>query len=160
MPAYCDVDGVPCHVSHELLDAILRGEWGFDGIVVSDYIGVQMLATHHRLDRRPREPRAGPRAGVDIELPGTVGYGEPLLRAVADGRIDEATVDAAGRPHARMKFRLGLFERPYVDVRRRGARRARRRRSAGRPRPRPPVARPASRTTASCRSPGPPAASP
>ncbi len=39
MPAYCDVDGVPCHASTELLDTILRGEWGFDGIVASDYIG-------------------------------------------------------------------------------------------------------------------------
>ena len=38
MPAYCDVDGVPCHASAELLDGILRGDWGFDGIVASDYM--------------------------------------------------------------------------------------------------------------------------
>ena len=49
MPAYCDVDGVPCHASHELLTTILRDEWGFDGIVASDYIGVEMLRTAHRL---------------------------------------------------------------------------------------------------------------
>jgi beta-glucosidase len=49
MPAYCDVDGVPCHASRELLTEILRDQWGFDGIVASDYVGVQMLATEHRL---------------------------------------------------------------------------------------------------------------
>ena len=48
MPAYCDVDGVPCHASDELLTGILRGEWGFDGIVASDYIGIEMLSTAHR----------------------------------------------------------------------------------------------------------------
>ena len=45
MPAYCDVDGVPCHASRELLTTILRDRWGFDGIVVSDYMGVEMLST-------------------------------------------------------------------------------------------------------------------
>ena len=58
MPAYCDVDGVPCHASTELLTGILRGQWGFDGIVASDYIGVEMIATAHRLTGGPR--RGGP----------------------------------------------------------------------------------------------------
>ena len=49
MPAYCDVDGVPCHVSSELLTTLLRGEWGFDGLVVSDYTALNMLMTEHRL---------------------------------------------------------------------------------------------------------------
>ena len=51
MPAYCDVDGVPCHASHELLTGILRDEWGFDGIVASDYVAIQMLATQHQLTK-------------------------------------------------------------------------------------------------------------
>ncbi|MFL5644287.1 MAG: glycoside hydrolase family 3 protein, partial [Chloroflexota bacterium] len=49
MPAYCDVDGVPCHASTALLTGILREEWGFDGIVASDYIGVEMISTAHKL---------------------------------------------------------------------------------------------------------------
>ena len=49
MPAYCDVDGLPCHASGELLTTILRDEWGFDGIVASDYTAVQMLVGEHRL---------------------------------------------------------------------------------------------------------------
>ena len=57
MPAYCDVDGVPCHASEELLTTILRDEWGFDGIVASDYVGIQMLSTQHRLTTTWRRPR-------------------------------------------------------------------------------------------------------
>ena len=49
MPAYCDVDGLPCHASAELLTGILRDQWGFDGIVASDYTAVQMLVGQHRL---------------------------------------------------------------------------------------------------------------
>jgi beta-glucosidase len=116
MPAYCDVDGVPCHVSHELLTAILRDEWGFDGIVASDYIGLQMVSTQHRLTGDPAVVAAlALHAGVDVELPGTVVYGEPLRRALADGLVDEALVDAAVERTLRMKFRLGLFEHPYVE---------------------------------------------
>jgi beta-glucosidase len=117
MPAYCDVDGVPCHASHELLTTILRDEWGFDGIVASDYVGIEMLSTQHRLTGDLASIAATSlRAGVDMELPSTSVFGEPLLRAVADGRVDEAMLDATVERVLRMKFRLGLFERPYVDV--------------------------------------------
>jgi beta-glucosidase len=116
MPAYCDVDGVPCHASHELLTGILRDEWGFDGIVSSDYTGIQMLSTQHRLTNDPAVAAAlALRAGVDAELPNTVVYGEPLLRALADGTVDEALIDATVTRTLRMKFRLGLFEHPFVE---------------------------------------------
>ncbi|MBI3747383.1 MAG: glycoside hydrolase family 3 C-terminal domain-containing protein [Chloroflexi bacterium] len=116
MPAYCDVDGVPCHASRELLTGILRDEWGFDGIVSSDYVGLQMLSTQHKLTTDAAVAAAvGLRAGVDAELPGTVVYGEPLLRALADGLVDEALIDATVERALRMKFRLGLFEQPYVE---------------------------------------------
>jgi beta-glucosidase len=116
MPAYCDVDGVPCHASHELLAGILRGEWGFDGIVASDYTAIEMLSTQHRLTADLATAAAlSLRAGVDAELPSTVVYGEPLLRALAEGGVDEATLDASVERVLRMKFRLGLFEHPFVD---------------------------------------------
>jgi beta-xylosidase len=116
MPAYCDVDGVPCHVSRELLTGILREEWGFDGIVASDYVGLQMVSTHHKLTSDPAVVAAlGLRAGVDAELPSTVVYGEPLRRALADGLVDEALIDTTVERALRMKFRLGLFEQPYVE---------------------------------------------
>jgi beta-glucosidase len=66
MPAYCDVDGVPCHASHELLTGILRDEWGFDGIVASDYTGIRMLSSQHKLTADLAVAAAlGLRAGVD-----------------------------------------------------------------------------------------------
>jgi len=115
MPAYCDVDGVPCHASRELLTSILRDEWGFDGIVASDYIGVAMLRTAHQLTRDPATAAAlALAAGVDLELPRVSEYGEPLLTALAGGRVDEDLLDRAVARILRMKFRLGLFERPYV----------------------------------------------
>ncbi len=117
MPAYCDVDGVPCHASAELMVGILRGEWGFDGIVASDYMGVEMLATAHRLTADLGEAaRLALVAGVDSELPRTVAFGGPLEAALDQGRVDEATLDATVARVLRMKFRLGIFERPYIDL--------------------------------------------
>jgi beta-glucosidase len=116
MPAYCDVDGVPCHVSHELLTEILRDSWGFDGLVVSDYTAVQMLVGSHRLTADLGTAAAmALRAGMDNELPTTTGYGAPLRAAIEDGRVDVALLDLAVERTLRLKVRLGLFERPYVE---------------------------------------------
>lgn len=117
MPAYGEVDGVPCHASGELLTTILRGEWGFDGLISSDYRGIEQLSHQHHLT--PDLGRAGAlalEAGVDQELPRTSAYGAPLIEAIANGLVDEATLDAAVARVLRAKFRLGLFEQPYVDV--------------------------------------------
>ena len=117
MPAYCDVDGVPCHVSSELLTTTLRGEWAFDGLVVSDYTALNMLMTEHRLSPDLATVAAmALRAGVDAEWPSTSAYGEPLRRAIESGALDEAVLDAAVARTLRLKLRLGLFERPLVEV--------------------------------------------
>ncbi len=117
MPAYCDVDGVPCHASHELLSRILRDQWGFDGLVVSDYTAVQMLVGSHRLTADLGTAAAmALRAGMDNELPTTTGYGAPLGRAIDDGRVELALLDRAVERTLTLKVRLGLFERPYVEA--------------------------------------------
>jgi beta-glucosidase len=117
MPAYCDVDGVPCHASRELFTEILRDDWGFDGLVVSDYVGIQMLSTQHRLNADLAVVGAAAlRAGVDAELPSTSAYGEPLLRALEAGDVDVCLIDATISRVLDMKFRLGLFDHPYVEV--------------------------------------------
>jgi beta-glucosidase len=116
MPAYGEVDGVPCHASRELFQGILRDEWGFDGIVSSDYIGIELIARQHRLiDDLARAAASALAAGVDLELPRFAVYAEPLERALDDGLIEEGLLDAAVARVLRTKFRLGLFEQPYVE---------------------------------------------
>ena len=116
MNAYHDVDGVPCAASKKLLTDILRGEWGFDGIVVSDYGAIDMLRTvHHVAADKTEAAIKALIAGIDVELPGVNCYGEPLLRAVREGLISEAVIDEAVRRVLRVKEMLGLFDNPYVD---------------------------------------------
>jgi beta-glucosidase len=116
MHAYDDLDGVPCVASRELLTTTLREEWGFDGIVVADYNGIEQLVTHHRMvTGLPEAAALALDAGVDVELPTTVAYGNPLARALADGLVEPDLVERSVARILRVKFELGLFERPYVE---------------------------------------------
>ena len=117
MHAYDDVDGVPCVESRELLTTILRDEWGFDGSVVSDYGGIaELISSHQVVEDLGAAAVRTLAAGVDVELPSTAAYGAPLAMELEAGRIDLATIDlSVGRVLAE-KFRLGLFEAPYVDL--------------------------------------------
>src|SRR5258708_4981157 len=117
MNAYHELDGVPCGASRELLTEILRDEWGFDGTVVSDYFAVNMLAEYHHI-AGSKADAAGIAlgAGLDVELPFTDCYGDPLREAVAQGKIAESLLDVSLRRVLGQKFALGLFENPYVDV--------------------------------------------
>jgi len=117
MPAYCDVDGVPCHASRELLGTILRDEWGFDGIVASDYVGIELIARQHQMTGDLSQVAAlALHAGVDLELPRFAAYAEPLALALESGRVDVSLLDATVGRVLRAKFRLGLFENPYVEL--------------------------------------------
>jgi beta-glucosidase len=118
MHAYEDVDGVPCVASRELFTSLLRDEWGFGGIVVSDYAGIDELALSHAMVGDLSGAAAlSLEAGIDVELPSTAAYGEPLARALADGRVDPALVDRSVARVLRVKFEIGLFEEPFVDTR-------------------------------------------
>lgn len=117
MNAYHDIDGIPCASSHELLTDILRGEWGFDGVVVSDYWSIKMLYNEHKVARSMQE--AGIKAleaGLDIELPETECYGENLVEAVNEGLISEEVVNQAVRRHLRYKFKVNAFDQRYVNL--------------------------------------------
>lgn len=116
MNAYHDIDGVPCASSRELLTDILRGEWGFDGIVVSDYSAINMLLTsHHTAADKKEAAIQALEAGIDIELPGIDCYGQPLIQAFKENLISEEVLDEAVRRVLRVKMMLGIFENPYVD---------------------------------------------
>ena len=116
MNAYHELDGIPCGAHRELLTDILRDEWGFEGTVVSDYFAVRQLASYHHL----AEDGIGAagialEAGIDVELPGTDCYGEPLIEGIHSGNIDLDLVNISVRRVLRSKFELGLFESPFVD---------------------------------------------
>ncbi len=115
MNAYNELDGEPCGCSKELLTDILRNEWGFDGIVVSDYHTIIMLFQYHHVARDRAEAAAmALEAGLDVELPHTSCYGRPLRDAVDKGMVSEALIDETVARILKMKFRLGLFDRPAV----------------------------------------------
>ena len=115
MPSYNEVDGVPSHVNAWLLIDILRREWGFNGLVVSDYFGIEQLATRHHVAMDKADAGAQAlEAGVDLELPDPHGFPE-LVALVKAGRIPESLIDRSVTRMLRAKFLAGLFERPYVD---------------------------------------------
>jgi beta-glucosidase len=116
MNAYHELDGVPCAANGRLLNGILRDAWGFDGIVVADYFSVDQLAAYHRVARDKTEAALfALGAGIDVELPSSDCFADPLLSAIEAGEADVSALDEAVRRVLRLKVALGLFERPYVD---------------------------------------------
>jgi beta-glucosidase len=117
MNAYNEIDGVPCAADAELLTSLLRDEWGFEGYVVADYFSVRQLADYHQfaVDAADAAKRTL-EAGLDVELPSTDCFGEPLREALREGAIAPGVVDDAVRRVLRAKFELGLFEQPFVET--------------------------------------------
>jgi beta-glucosidase len=116
MNAYHDIDGVPCASSRMLLTDVLRGEWGFEGFVVSDYGAVRMLETFHNVASDGKDAAVKAlEAGIDVELPHIDCYGKPLLDAIRDGTVSEEVLNLAVSRVLKAKFLLGLFENPYAD---------------------------------------------
>lgn len=120
MSAYMNLNDVPATGNAFLLHNVLRKEWGFKGFVVSDADSVGNLVTHgFAADKADAAVRALT-AGVDMEmsLPGSqvgTAYADSLTKLVKEGRVTTAQIDAAVRRILEAKFRLGLFENPYVD---------------------------------------------
>jgi beta-glucosidase len=115
MASYNEIDGVPSHANRWLLGKVLRQEWGFDGMVASDYYGIpQLESLHHVANDKAEAARLALEAGVDAELPDPDCY-PSLLQLVREGKVPEALVDRAVARNLRAKFLLGLFENPYVD---------------------------------------------
>ncbi len=111
MNSYSDVDGIPAGADPWLLTTVLRDDWGFTGTVVSDYWAIPFLSTMHRL--APDAEEAGVlalRAGIDVELPDTLGFGQHLVERVRRGEVAEALVDRAAGRLLRQKIELGLLD--------------------------------------------------
>ena len=114
MSAYMDLNGVPATGNRWLLHDVLRERWGFNGFVVSDWESVKSLTTHGFASGPDDAAVRATNAGVDMEMTShTMRDGLPA--AVKDGRVKIATIDAAVRDILLAKYRMGLFEHPYVD---------------------------------------------
>lgn len=114
MSAFNDLDGVPASANPFTLTQVLRGEWGFDGFVVSDYESVKELIAHGAADGEPEAALAALGAGVDLEMVSRL-YVRHVPELVRGGRLRADVLDQAVRRLLRAKQRLGLFEHPYTD---------------------------------------------
>lgn len=109
MAAFNDVDGMPMHAHRHLLRDVLKGEWGFDGVVVGDWNGIgQIVFAGVAADDR-EAAKLAIEAGVDLDMVSGA-YLAHLADLVRDGEVEEALVDDACRRVLRMKLRLGLFD--------------------------------------------------
>jgi len=111
MSAFNDLNGVPASGNAFLLRQVLRQEWGFDGVVVSDWKAVEELVSHGYAADSTGAAVKALTAGVDMEMVST-DYYDHLPALVADGRLDVKLVDESVRNILRLKFRLGLFDKP------------------------------------------------
>ncbi len=116
MPSYNEIDGRPSHANTWLLGDVLRGEWKFDGAVVSDYYAITDLQNIHGIAGSSDEAALlALAAGVDSDLPSGGAYGG-LVKLVRNGKVPEEKINAAVRRMLSLKFRAGLFENPYADA--------------------------------------------
>jgi beta-glucosidase len=120
MASYNEIDGVPSHANKWLLRDVLRKEWGFKGFVVSDYFAIrelherpELFGNHLAADGKEAAALAV-KAGVNIELPDPDCYPN-IVELVRKGILKESLIDELVAPMLLWKFKLGLFEDPYVD---------------------------------------------
>lgn len=116
MPSYNEIDGIPSHSNRHLLEDVLRHEWGFTGLVASDYFGPTELRTiHHIVANDEAAAKIALESGVDIELPFPGTY-PTLLTQIQQGKVSQASLDRAVARVLRAKFLVGLFDDPYVSA--------------------------------------------
>lgn len=115
MSAYMDLNSVPASANTWLLQDVLRRDWGFHGFVISDWETVRSLVTHGFAANPQDAAIRAANAGVNMEMTSSF-YRENLPAAVKSGLVAESIIDALIRPILEMKYRMGLFEHPYVDL--------------------------------------------
>lgn len=114
MTSFNDVDGLPSTGNEWLLTDILRKEWGFDGMVVTDWNSAGEMIAHGFAEDLKHSAELAVNAGVDMDMM-SFGFIQHIEKLVEEGKISMETIDNAVRNILRLKYRLGLFENPYVD---------------------------------------------
>ena len=117
MTSYNSIDGIPCTSNRHLLTDMLRGEWGFNGFVYSDLLSVDGIAGMGAAANNKEAAVLALKAGLDMDLGGGA-FGKNLKKALDEGLITMADLDRAVANVLAMKFRLGLFDTPYVQPKR------------------------------------------
>ncbi len=112
MVAFNEVNGVPMHANRDLLTGVLRGDWHFDGLIVSDYTGVRELVAHGVAANDEAAEILALEAGIDVDMVSGI-YVNTLPGAARRGKVDVARIDAAVRRILSAKAVLGLFDDPY-----------------------------------------------
>lgn len=112
MPAFNDINGVPCSVNEWLLTDVLRKQWGFDGMTVSDANAIAECVSHGIAADKADAAAQAIHAGLDMDMTSN-SYVETLEELVRSGRVDEADLNRAVADILRVKFECGLFDNPY-----------------------------------------------
>lgn len=116
MAGYPEIEDVPAHASEKWTNDVLRQELGFRGVVVSEGGGFGTLLYENIVKTQKEAGALALKAGVDVDITYEPAYMGPLIENVEEGRVPISLVDRAVRRVLKLKFRLGLFENPYVDV--------------------------------------------
>lgn len=116
MMSHNELNGIPCHTNRMLMQDVLRGEMGFKGFIVSDWMDIEHCVDQHRTAKDNKEAfMQSINAGMDMHMHGPE-WQQAVMELVKEGKISEQRIDESVRLILEMKFRLGLFEHPYGDV--------------------------------------------
>ena len=116
MMSHNELNGIPCHTNKWLMNDILRGEWGFKGFVVSDWMDIEHCVDQHFTAENNKEAfLQSINAGMDMHMHGPE-WQTAVVELVREGKISEERINESVRRILAVKFRLGLFEHPYVDA--------------------------------------------
>ncbi len=116
MAAHNEVAGMPGHMDKFMMNDLMRDRWGFEGFYVSDWNDISRIALWHNVAKDFKQSiEFSVNAGMDMNMHGPV-FDKHLIELVKEGKVDEARVDYACRKILEVKFKLGLFENPFVDI--------------------------------------------
>jgi beta-glucosidase len=114
MVSFNEINGIPSSGNEFLVKQLLKGEWGFKGLVVSDWASIEEMINHGFASDRKKAAELAFNAGIDMEMV-TTNYNENLQSLIQEGKIDVKLLDDAVHRILRLKFQLGLFDDPYVE---------------------------------------------
>lgn len=115
MTSFNDNDGIPATANRHILTDILRDEWGFDGMVVTDWSSATEMIAHGFVKDAKDAAEKSINAGVDMDMV-SESFIQNLEKSISEGKVSIATVDNAVRNILRLKYRMGLFDNPYVST--------------------------------------------